>query len=279
VKENEFKFLPSALTPLPAPVSQNPVPPANDNRRRRHHRASPRPALRRGLAAVSVLRGRSPPASRLAGALFTAECSPLGAFVQQRGPGCEAASGDGRPMRGQSMTSLAAATHRRARRCITVSPRLRQTEPDRLLVVFPLFTGKKKAWEKSRDPRPSLRTAGYCLHGNEGNKTTQHTRGSLPPASRGAGKRGVRSEGSPRSACCGSWEGRVASTLPSPLLFVATSLQLTWGVRIRAVTQQPHLFQNIYCNAQCVLVILVFCPTRKFKMGTHAQLVFVFASS
>ena len=97
---------------------------------------------------------------------------------------------DGRAMRGQSMTSLAAASHRRARRYITVSPRLGQTEPNRLLVVFPLFTDKKKAWEKSRDPRPSLRTAEYCLHGNEGNKTTKHTQLSPSPQA-GTHKSGV----------------------------------------------------------------------------------------
>lgn len=144
---------------------------------------------------------------------WLALCSPLNAPAQSlcavAGPRCEAGGSKGRAMPGQSMTSLAAASHRRARRYITLSPQLGQTEPNRLLVVFPLFMSKKKAWEKSRDPRPSLRTAEYCLHGNEGNKTTKLTGLSDPPQA-GRHKSGVcnwdewaraawRGEESPRS--------------------------------------------------------------------------------
>lgn len=69
---------------------------------------------------------------------------------------------------------------------ISVSPQRSQAEPNRLFVVFPLLMDKKKAWEKSRDPRPSLRTAVYCLHGNEGNKTkSAQLLPPLPPSKSG----------------------------------------------------------------------------------------------
>lgn len=193
-------------------------------------------------------RGRSPRTSCLAGTLSASECSPLGAFVR-RGPG------DGHAMPGQSMTSLAAATHRRASCYITVSPWLGETEPNRLLVVFPLFMDKKKAWEKSRDPRPSLRTAEYCLHGNEGNKTA-NTQSSLP---RQAGTHKSRvcnrkdraraaqcaeeitSSNPQRRARCGSWEDQA---LPFILFFMATSSRLIWRVCVNMVAQQTDLFQK-----------------------------------
>lgn len=64
--------------------------------------------------------------------------------------------GDGHAMPGQSMTSLAAATHRRASCYITISPWLGETEPNRLFVVFPLFMDQKKAWEKKQGSQTFL---------------------------------------------------------------------------------------------------------------------------
>lgn len=154
----------------------------------------------RELGAVPVPRGRSPSTSCLAGALLAERC-PMGAFVRRRGRGARRLPGCGRATPGQSMTSPAAATHRPPPPYITISPRLGETEPNRLLVVSPLFMDKKKAWEKSRDPRPSLRTAEYCLHGNEGNKTA-NARSSLPRQA-GTHKSGVcnRKDGAKAAQC------------------------------------------------------------------------------
>lgn len=107
--KTNFVFFLLCLFLSPVPISQAHVPPDNSHHHHHHHlcgsgrvppgwdgkHESSGQALGWGLGAISVSRGRSPQASRLAGALFTLECSrsePLcggGAEVwggRQRGP-------------------------------------------------------------------------------------------------------------------------------------------------------------------------------------------------
>lgn len=296
----------------PAPISQTHAPPAHSHHHH-HHLCRPRRVPPRGEAGSTRAPGRhwgegwEPPLCRGGDPLklhaWLVLCSPLNAPARSlcaaAGPRCEEGGSEGRAMPGQSMTSLAAASPRRARRYVTLSPQLGQTEPNRLLVVFPLFTRKKKAWEKSRDPRPSLRTAEYCLHGNEGNKTTELTGLSDPRkpggtkagcviGMSGQGQRGAvrRHPAVPHRArelllrgTRGSfWESQRARAHPSFLFLKVMSLPLLWGACVNIVAQQPVLFQKRYCNTECAFVVPVFCSTHKSKMGTHAQLVLVFAS-
>lgn len=169
-KTNFVFFLLCFLT-----LSQNRVPPADDDRHQHRGRSAGQRAAF-GWSREPCAEGQIPfPPSLHA---WLALCWRLNA-PREALWGVRRLPGGGRAMPGQSMTSLAAATQGRAAADITVSPWLGQTPPNRLLVVSPLFMDQKKAWEKSRDPRPSLRTAEYCLHGNEGNKTA-NTRSSLP---------------------------------------------------------------------------------------------------
>lgn len=89
-KRKWFSFLLPicAYIPLPAPVSWHALPPAHHHHR---HLRGPRlvPALGRGGVEV----GTPPaPASCSAGALFTSQCFPPGAFVRRPGLRCEVAA-------------------------------------------------------------------------------------------------------------------------------------------------------------------------------------------
>lgn len=122
-------------------------------------------------------------------------------------------------MRGQSMTSLAAASHCRARPLHQRQPTARPDRAEQAPRCFSSLMAERKAWEMSRDPRPSLRTAEYCLHGNEGNKTTQGTLLSPAPQVRTHKSGGMIGRS-------GAGQQRMARKLPAvPQLLGAICLQ------------------------------------------------------
>uniref|UniRef100_A0A663M0B9 Uncharacterized protein n=1 Tax=Athene cunicularia TaxID=194338 RepID=A0A663M0B9_ATHCN len=100
---------------------------------------------------------------------------------------------------------------------------------------------------------PSLRTAEYCLHGNEGNKTTKHNTALSPPRARThksgvcnrkewarAAQRGEEISaspltapggGSPANPTAAAGKAKQPRALPSFLFFMAMPLQSIWGAQ------------------------------------------------